>query len=110
VENNTPSRPELPTHEFDLQDYREMAAAFQSELQEACERIRTLEAERRWRPIETAPKVGYFLVANAIGEVASCEASRLGRLVSGKWTFGQNATCWMPLPPPDAARKGATEE
>lgn len=59
-----------------------------------------MKSERKWQPIETAPTSGYFLVANDLGEVAHCEMQSQHKIVSGVWTWGKNATRWMPLPAP----------
>lgn len=64
-----------------------------------------------WRPIETAPKDGSYLIANDIGEVCPAQARDGSRTVSNMpgfadWTFGSKATDWMPLPAPPVKDKG----
>lgn len=68
--------------------------------------------DMRWRTIDTAPKTGAYLVANALGEVCPCQARDGQRTVSNTpfyadWTWGQSATHWMPLPPPPKRGKPA---
>lgn len=58
-----------------------------------------------WRPIETAPKDGSYIIANARGEVCPCQSRDGHRIVSNMpgyadWTYGEPATLWTPLPKP----------
>jgi len=93
------------------------------------ERIRTLEAEREWQPIETAPKDGTQIILAELdggGEVKHIDVGCWDLIdegwesdirpyhgwTSNSWPFNdEGPNHWIPLPsPPDAARKGATEE
>jgi hypothetical protein len=56
-----------------------------------------------WRPIETAPEIGMFIIANARGEVCPCQVRDGQRIVANMpgiadWTYGERATHWQPLP------------
>ena len=58
-----------------------------------------------WQPIESAPRNGLYLIANALGEVCAAESDEGHRFVFNNvrfanWTFGAPATHWMPLPAP----------
>lgn len=60
-----------------------------------------------WQPIETAPKVGMYLVANALGQVCPIQyhyGDHHGIIQnlpgSHDWSFGEPSTHWMPLPEP----------
>lgn len=71
-----------------LEDYDEVIA-----------RVKALEADKGWRPIETAPKDEDVLIAAAhipesVGR-ASCENGEWY-----KWPYLSQPTHWMPLPEP----------
>jgi len=112
VANNTPS---LSSYAFNKYGHD---AKLYNGIAELEERIRTLEAEREWQPIETAPCDGKLVLTFAIVDSAtgnwnmkiSCrwgDDKRDGWL---NWHGTSGPTHWMPLPsPPGAARKGATE-
>lgn len=56
-----------------------------------------------WKPIESAPRDGMYLIANGKGEVCPCQVRDGNRIVQNMvgfndWTFGEPATDWMPLP------------
>jgi hypothetical protein len=60
-------------------------------------------ASAGWRPIETAPKDGGYIVTNRKQQVAFCDMQsglRIIHNVTGfvEWDFGEPATRWQPLP------------
>ena len=62
-----------------------------------------------WLPIESAPKDGAFLVAKAKGNVCACQSRDGQRIVHNMpvyadWMWGDDATHWMPLPPPPSSK------
>lgn len=75
-------------HALDAEALREAAAAL------------ARDAER-WQPIETAPKDGRFLVADAIGRIMVMDGKMLA---SSRWPHtpshlsGSHWTLWCPLP------------
>jgi hypothetical protein len=65
-----------------------------------------------WRPIETAPNDGAYLIANDLGEVCPVQARKGIRVLSNMpgfadWTLGSNTTHWMPLPPAPSVSDGS---
>lgn len=58
-----------------------------------------------WRPMESVPKDGCFLIANSRGQVCPVKSNDGFRIVSNMpgyadWDAGTFAVAWMPLPVP----------
>ena len=81
----------------------------------AVECIKKLKEENEWRPIETAPKDEFVLLAGPSGYTTIETVFTTGRMCSdyhaGRWIdhanddltdWGFNPTHWMPLPKPPA--------
>ena len=116
MRNNTPERPELEKWLKQWQPYGPSGILDLIRYALALEE-RTLEAERHWQPIETAPKgdtkVDLWLSSpDGVEQWRETDCwwnadRKLWCNLHGMWDC---ATHWMPKPKaPDAARKGATE-
>ena len=90
-----------------LQDERERRLFGDALMNRAAAEIARLRAALAWQPIESAPRDGSFLIANALGEVCPCQSRDGHRIASNMpghadWTWRERATHWLPLPPPPA--------
>lgn len=75
-----------------------IAAAAAEARQQAIE-----ECAPRWRPIDTAPERGSYIVANKLRQVCHCRAEAGERIISNmpgcaEWDYPEAATHWIPLP------------
>ncbi len=81
-------------------------------------RIKTLETEQKWQPIETAPKDGRVILlygelsvstGGAVTPRKSSNEVYIGhwhtRWQTGNFAIWENPTHWMPLPEPPEALK-----
>lgn len=71
------------------------------ELDAALQRIAKLEAEREWRPIESAPKDGTLLELSKWAPGASVSQY----LIQARWLFDGLGDGWWISPPPMSAEK-----
>jgi hypothetical protein len=82
----------------------------EAEIEALRQRAERAEVALQWRPIETAPRDGTFVLTRSpYGQVCQDFAdSNSSEMICQSWSG--NPTHWMPLPPPpDAAGTGEGE-
>lgn len=64
-----------------------------------------------WQTIDTEPKTGMYLIANALGQVCPLQwhyGAHHGIVINTSgvhdWNWGEPATHWMPLPKPPVTK------